>query len=185
MEMDRVIAALRKLADLGAVDKVLTLREVRNNPELAAVDTYRRAFNNYYRLRQKPSEFYRDYFSMLQNAAAAPVPPSLEAILQYLYDNTGERHLSFGSKMLATITDDAVVFDKNVAGHFGVGTTYKKNWLPDALQRYQQVRRGIETFIQAPDWPHMRALFDQAFPNAVHLADIRKADLIIWAAYEP
>jgi len=123
---------------------------------------------------------------MLQNAASADFPPTLGTILQELFNKTGQKHLSFGSKMLATITDDAVLFDRNLGAFFGVRSSplIRRDWLGEALQRYEQVRGGIQRFTQRPDWPEMRALFDQAFPNAAHLPESRKADLIIWAAHD-
>jgi hypothetical protein len=146
---------------------------------------YRRTFNGYYKMRQKRDAFYRHFFSMLRESAYAPPPPSLETILQNLYANTGERHLSFCTKMLATIADDAVIFDRNVADHFGVPSSPlpRRDWLPEALRRYEGIRRGIQAFTQTPEWQEMRALFDQKFPKAAYLSEIRKADLIIWAAY--
>jgi hypothetical protein len=87
--------------------------------------------------------------------------------------------------MLATIADDAVIFDRNVADHFGVPSSPlpRRDWLPEALRRYEGIRRGIQAFTQTPEWQEMRALFDQKFPKAAYLSEIRKADLIIWAAY--
>lgn len=187
MTMEQVGAALTKLKGRGSVGKVLELMKVRANPALAVDRNYQRTFKGYYRMGRRREAFYRHFFSMLREAASAPSPPSLKAILQDLCDKTEERHLSFGSKMRATVTDDAVIFDRNVAAHFSVRSTSlpKQNWLSEALRRYEEVRRGIQAFAQAPEWPQMRALFDQTFPNAAHLSDIRKADLIIWAAYDP
>jgi hypothetical protein len=187
MRIERVKAALRKLERRRSVEKVLELMKVRTKHALAANRDYRRTFNGYYKMGLKSAEFYRHFFSILREAASASSPPSLEAILQDLYDKTGERHLSFGTKMRATVTDDAVVFDRNVAAHFGIPSTSlpKQDWLPEALRRYEEIRRAIRAFTQAQEWQQMRTLFDQKFPEAAHLSDIRKADLIVWAAYDP
>lgn len=82
----------------------------------------------------------------------------------------------------------AFLFDKNLATYFRVPSsplTQIKDWLAKALRRHAEVEKGIWDFIQKPEWPPMRALFDQSFPDAAHLSDITKADLIIWAAHEP
>jgi hypothetical protein len=187
MRIEWASAALMKLERRGSVEKVLALMEVRMSPALATDHEYQRTFNGYYKMGRKKGAFYRHFFSMLREAAYAPSPPSLKTTLQNLYAQTGERHLSFGTKMLATITDDVVIFDRNVADHFGVPSTLlpRQDWLSEALRRYEEVRRGIQAFTQASEWLQMRALFDDKFPNAAHLSEIRKADLIIWAAYEP
>lgn len=188
MTLDQIRAALKKLAKRRAVETLLELNQVRREPALAADPNYQRKFIGYYRMGRKSAEFYRHFFSMLEAAASASSLPSLAAILQDLFDRTKQRHLSFGSKMRATVTDDAVIFDRNVATHFHVPSSplrQSKDWLAKALQRHDRVAQGIQAFVQRPDWPEIRALFDQAFPNAKHLPDIRKADLIIWAAYDP
>jgi hypothetical protein len=184
MTIDEVIAALEKLARRRDIPRLLGTNEVRQNPGLAANPAYRTNFVGYYRMGRKRPEFYDHFFSMLQEAAAAETPPLLEQILQELYDLTNERHLSFGSKLRATVTDDAVIFDRNVARHFGVPHYPLRNpnyWLDRLLQRHQQVEQGIQAFVGQPNWSEMRRLFDEAFPNAAHLPDIRKADMIIWA----
>lgn len=186
MRTEQVSAALMKLERRRSVERVLELMRVRTNPALATDPNYRRTFNGYYRMGRKSDAFYRHFFSMLREAASAPSPPSLRAILQNLHDSTGQRHLSFGTKMLATITDDAVIFDRNVATHFGVRSTPlpRQDWLSEALRRYGEIWQGIQAFTQAREWQQTRALFDQAFPNAAHLSEMRKADLIIWASHE-
>lgn len=184
MTINEVIAALKTLTRRGDVPRLLQINQVRQNPALAANPAYRTNFIGYYRMGRKRPKFYDHFFSMLQGAAAAEIPPSLEQILQELYDFTHERHLSFCSKLRATVTDDGVIFDENVASHFHVPSyplPQCDDWLERLLQRHQRVEQGMQEFVGQPNWSEMRRLFDEAFPNAAHLPDIRKADLIIWA----
>jgi hypothetical protein len=181
----QVNMALAKLARRGDVDTLLELNKVRRNPALAVDPDYQRRFKGYYRLRQKSARFYERFFTILQAGASAEVPPSLSDILQKLYDDTKERHLSFGSKMRATLADDAVIFDKNVASYFRIPSSSLppgNDWLVKSLRRHEKVAQGVQAFVRSADWQQKQILFDQAFPNAAHLPDIRKADLIIWAA---
>ncbi len=186
MTINQVRAALEKLDNRGYVKTLMQLNEVRQNPARAANLGYQRKFKGYYRMRQKRPDFYQHFFATLQAAASAPSPPSLAKIMQELYDKTKERHLSFASKLLASVTDDEVVFDRLVANYFRVPSNplppNSKDWLAKLLRRHDLVAQGVQNFIRAPDWPQMRALFDKKFPDAQHLPDIRKADLIIWAA---
>ncbi len=132
-------------------------------------------------MRQKSAKFYGHFFPCCKRRP--PSPPSLASILQKLYDQTNERLLSFGSKLRATVTDE-VIFDKNVARYFGVPSSplpQSKDWIEKMLHRHDRVAQGVKNFIQRPDWPEMRALFDKQFPQAHDLPDIRKADLIVWA----
>jgi hypothetical protein len=193
MEWNRVIAALQRLADRGAVAKLLDLRRVRNNPALATDPDYQRAFNGYYRMGRRTPALYHHFYLKFQQTALAPPPTphaalqALEEILLYIFNNTGEIHLSFSSKMLGTITDAAIIFDSTVASYFNIPMAYTLNWLPDALHRYEQIQLNIQTFVGTPQWQHMRAMFDLTFAdvNAIHLPDTRKADLIIWGGHRP
>lgn len=87
--------------------------------------------------------------------------------------------------MRATLTDEAVIFDSLVAAYFGVRAEPLQgdppDWLEILLDRYGQIERGIQTFVQQPKWPQFQSHFDQAFPDAAHLPAIRKADLLVWA----
>jgi hypothetical protein len=79
-----------------------------------------------------------------------------------------------------------VIYDKVVAGHYGVATTqvaHNGPWLQSLLNRYAQIEQGIQGEITAPDWPQKEALFDQAFsfPGGAQLSASRKADLIVWS----
>ncbi len=65
--------------------------------------------------------------------------------------------------MLATIADDIVIFDRNVADLFGIPSSAlpRRDWLPEALRRYEGIRRGIQAFTQTPVWQEMRALLSE------------------------
>ncbi|HTT75351.1 MAG TPA: hypothetical protein VMF50_05150 [Candidatus Binataceae bacterium] len=179
----QVTAAINLLGNRGDVATLLEIIAIRKTPALAENRDYQRTFTGYYRMGRKKQSFYQAYYSMLQNAARADSLPSLSAVLQNLFDQTREKHLSFSSKLCATLDDNAVIFDKNVAGFFGVprGDLGQQNWLTKALDRYRRVQQGIDSFTHQPAWPQMRAQFNEKFPNAIHLPDIRVADLIIWA----
>lgn len=182
MTLEDVKAALEKLERDRDVDKVLRLLQVRENPALADDSGYRTAFNDFYRLRQRKQRFYRG--SVLRAAASAEKAPSLREILLKLVEETGENHLSFGSKLWATVSDDGIVFDANVAKHFGLPfypLPRTADWLDKALLRHERLAQAIRGFVRETEWPKMRAMFDQKFPHAKHLPDTRKADLLIWA----
>jgi hypothetical protein len=188
-EIDRTLteeearAAVEELRNRGAVDTLLYLNTIRENRDLANEPEYRTRFNGYYGLRQRSQEFYHAFYAALLDAVNAPERATLAGLLQEIFNACRERHLVFCSKLLATSRDDAVVFDGNVAEYFGVtaGPLPPVNWVNVAIQRYNDVDTHIARFLTAPEWPRMRAMFDATFPQARHLPDIRKADLIIWA----
>ena len=180
---DEADAAIKELQRRDAVETLLYLNTVRINPELARTDTYQRRFNHYYRLRQRRPVFYTTFYAALYDAARKPEEVSLGTLLQKVYSACQERHLSFCSKLLATVQGEAVVFDKNVAEFFGISIAPlpQLNWLNAAIRRYELLRTRITQFLATLEWPDISASFDVRFPEAVHLPDIRKDDLLIWA----
>lgn len=176
-------AALAELNEQDAVSRVLYLNSVRENPALANDPGYRRTYNGYYRVRQKPPAFYAAMFSLLHDAVTEDAHADIETLLNRFFEATGERHLSFASKILATATDEAVVYDSNVAAFFGVpnGQLPQADWLPVAVGRYTAVEGHIDAFLGSPVWPQICQSFDMALPHGVELATRRKADLVIWA----
>jgi hypothetical protein len=180
---DEVNAAIAKLRESGDVSRLLTLNDVRNCPRRALRRDYQRLFDGYYRVRQQSEKFYVAFYRLLFLIAAQRRTPRLQDLMKTMYCATRKRHLSFCSKLLATVSDEAVIFDRNVAGFFRIGTgpLPKKGWMAAAVRRCSDVATNIKRFVARPAWPNHRSLFDQAFPDAAQLSDIRKADLIIWA----
>jgi hypothetical protein len=179
-------AAIAKLTHRHAVEKVLFLNLVRANPSLALEPYYQRLFKGYYRMGKRDSAFYQHYFALLEEAASQKSLPSLEDLLSGLYRATGQRHLSFSSKLLATVDDSAVIYDRNVASLLKVPSTQlpHRNWLAEAKNRYAAVERGITAFTRRTEWPEIEAIFDTSFPDATDLPILRKADLLLWVSYE-
>jgi hypothetical protein len=188
MELRRAQLAIAELVRRRSVEKLLRLNGVRACPELATDHDYQRAFKGYYRMGRRSAAFYDAFFAILHDCASAPESqerPTLEEVLKSLHDKTKQKHLSFGSKLLATVDDSAIIFDRNVASYFGVSSMAlpSDGWIEEALRRYNEIRRGILFFTNEAEWPAIRDLFDKSIPDAQHLPDARKADLIIWADY--
>ena len=166
MEPQRARSAIEKLGRRRSVEKLLRLNEVRKRPELATDTGYQRAFKGYYRMGRRRAAFYEAFFAILHDCASAPksqTPPTLKVLLKLLHDRTKQKHLSFSSKLLATVDDSAVIFDRNVASYFGVPSTAlpADRWLDEALRRYDEIRKGILAFTKEAEWPAIHDLFDK------------------------
>lgn len=177
--------AIETLARRRAVGKVLRLNEVRLHPTLASQADYQRAYKGYYRLGRRSRLFYDAYFSMLEREAGSKTLPKLHKLLEELFDATGERHLSFCTKLIATISPSAVIYDRNVARLLGVkyGPLPNKEWVAEAIRRYDTILATITAVTMRHDWLACEKAFDEAFPHGAKLSQVRKADLMIWASY--
>jgi hypothetical protein len=103
----------------------------------------------------------------------------------YLHEKTKERHLSFSSKLLATLDDSEPIYDRNVATrlHIPHGALPANGWAEQAEERIDLLKRRLKNIISSSTWGQYEAAFNQAFPEASHLSSLRKADLMIWASY--
>ena len=84
---------------------------------------FQRAFNGFYRMRQRPEHFYRVYYKYLEkkkNNGAL----TFEDVVTYLYHETGSIHASFSSKLLATVRADMPVWDKFVLQNLSLRAPY-------------------------------------------------------------
>src|SRR5215813_5021120 len=100
MNLDEVRAAIVELARIDAIPRLIYLNGIRQNPLLADDANYRSTYNGYYRVRQRPPEFYSAMFALLGQTASRELPLELPLLMTRLFDATGERHLSFSSKIL-------------------------------------------------------------------------------------
>jgi len=180
-----LLKAIGNLQSRGDVDTVLRLNSVRHTPSLAAEVDYQRAFKGYYFPTPKPAGFYASFFALL-GRAASDRGITLEKCLLEVHSATNERHLSFCSKLLATVSDEFVIYDRNVAALLGISTKPlpQNDWINVAMTRYTMVQDRIDEFAASPSGERAIGLFDLAFPQATNLPKRRKADFLLWASYE-
>ncbi len=177
----QALQSIKKLKKQHSIDKVLYLNGVRKDPSLAFDEKYQRTFKGYYRVRQRSAEFYNSFFKLLHLAAIGSKKETIGSLMGHLFKETHERHLSFCSKLLATLRDDAVIFDRNVATRLRVpyGVLPRQNWLSEAERRYDLIKCGVEKIVNQSNWASIEKKFDENFPEAVNLSKLRKADLIL------
>ena len=179
----QTLQSIKKLKKQHSIDKVLYLNGVRKDPSLAFDEKYQRTFKGYYRVRQQNAKFYSSFFELLRLAARRSKKETIGSLMNHLFKETHERHLSFCSKLLATLRDDAVIFDRNVATRLRVpyGVLPRQNWLSEAERRYDLIKCGVEKIVNQSNWASIEKKFDENFPEAVNLSKLRKADLILWS----
>lgn len=175
------IARLLKRRD---VETLLDINSARYDPKMVSTKEYQSLFKEYYNVRKR-DQFCKPYFELLRHNLEQNTKPTLKAIMMSLYEKTKERHLSFSSKLLATLDDNEPIYDKNVATLLCVPLSAlpAKEWVAEAEKRMDLLRHKLNAIISSSTWGQHEADFDKAFPEASHLSSFRKADLMIWASY--
>ena len=141
---------------------------------------FQRAFNHFYRMRQRPAAFYTAYFSYMEEHKYGCV--SFEETLSYFYEQFNRMEISFSSKLISLIDPTYPVWDSIVAGdHFGIKAPYAsvKDRLRKAIDRYKDYQCSYMQFLKTPEARQMIAAFCNKFPDS-EISDVKKIDFILW-----
>ncbi|TLS36481.1 hypothetical protein FCL54_14795 [Pseudalkalibacillus caeni] len=88
---------------------------------------FQKAYNGFYRIRQRPKEFYETYYSFMEDNKDRS--PSFRDTLQHKHNVHGRVEASFSSKLVATINPDLPVWETVVLDNLGLKPPayYKKD----------------------------------------------------------
>ena len=138
---------------------------------------FQKFYNGFYRMRQRPTDFYKTYFAFLeQNKDNSDL--TFEEILPHLYEKTGSIHASFSSKLLATVNPDMPIWDKFVLQNLGLRTPYY--YEKDRIQKTVQLYQRICDWYESEQATEKLQVFNELFPN-VDISNVKKIDFILWA----
>lgn len=145
--------------------------------DVAQDKAFQRMFNGFYRMRQRPKDFYSVYFSFLEENKMNK-DLTFEEVLTYLFRETGEVHASFSSKLLATVRPEMPIWDKFVLQNLGLRPTYgyEANRLEKTVVLYQKICDWYHTEDAAKKLEEFNAVFPEA-----EISDVKKIDFILWA----
>ena len=159
------------------IDKYSWIMKRVNEVDVSVDTEFQRFYNGFYRMRQRPADFYACYYAYLeQNKHNRDL--TFEDIVTHLYQKTGSIHASFSSKLLATVNPDMPIWDEFVLQNLGLRTPYhyEKNRLQKTVQLYQR----ICDWYQSSEATEKLNEFNRRFPN-VDISDVKKIDFILWA----
>ena len=156
------------------------MRQV-NTPAFCSLE-FRKLYNGFYRLRQKPSKWYDDYYSLFLECKTKEY--SFKELLTILYKKTGEIHPSFCSKMLATLNPDKPIWDQYVLLWLGFSLKKIKD---DNLKIeyysnvYDQIEKEYLSHLEDRNIKEAIALFDKMIPEGKNISSVKKIDFMLWS----
>ena len=145
--------------------------------DVSADEDFQKFYNGFYRMRQRPAEFYITYYAYLEQNKDNP-SLTFEDILTYLYEQTGSIHASFSSKLLATVNPNMPIWDKFVLQNLGLRTPY--HYEKDRLQKTVQLYQQICDWYESEQAGEKLQVFNALFPDE-QITDVKKIDFILWA----
>ena len=140
---------------------------------------FQRQFNGFYRVRQRSSAWYAEFFALLEQLKTRN--RSFGEILREMYDRTGRLEASFASKMLATRHPEFPVIDRWVLDNLGLRLPRygEKDKLEKVVGVYESIVTWYHEFLITPAARQAMNRFDQLCPNCA-VTPLKKVDFILW-----
>ena len=167
-----------------ALRKYAAIMDGFNKVDVSKDEPFQKLFNGFYRIGRKKPAFYEEYYKTFEEMKKAETP-SFRAIINEIFDRTGQIHPSFSSKMLATLRPDQPIYDENVRAQLCTekplmyGTP--KERIENRIRIYSQISFCMTSMIGQQEIKDSIKEFDKEFPRYVWLTDMKKLDLILWS----
>jgi hypothetical protein len=162
------------------VQKYLALMDRLNTVDVARDPTFQRAYNGFYRVQRRTSDWYTAYYRFMEKSKA--LPPSFSQALDYIHQATGRYEPSFASKLVATLDPKKPVWDTHVLRNLGANPPayYKRTKIQDAKICYAWIETWYQGFLASEKGGEWVELFDEHVPDHHKMTNLKKVDFILW-----
>jgi hypothetical protein len=173
----KITEALKKAKP--GLEKYLKIMSLVNMEDVTNDKEFQRAFNGFYRVRQRPQVFYDTFYSFMEeNKGSAP---SFEKTLKYFEKELKRIEPSFSSKLVATINPNLLIWDSVVLDNLQLKPPayYRKDRIEESIKLYERIVDWYKDYLKDEEGQKMIELFDEEYPNT-GITDIKKIDFVIW-----
>lgn len=185
-----------KLIPQKGVNNYLTIGEyflkgnVKNNKE------FHNIFKSFYGLNiaHLTQQFDDSYFTKFDKYRGQIITEeTINSFLKEWYDIPNSREcntvqFSFLSKLLHTIDNDKIIYDKWVRILFGLkdvssikGLSFQEK-VNIYYEQYQQLQNAYKVLIDSGDLDSLIVKFEKSFPQSIGISKVKKIDFIFWKA---
>ncbi len=190
MILDDLIANINSILNRITISKLNAYAYTQNQLHLVNVSNdqnYQRTFNGFYRVRLPITAAYATYYALIEQNKNNQ-NPSLQLILDTLFNATGRVETSFGSKLLATVNPNVAPLDSVVLGYLGLRLPTSSGQSSNArilqcVNVHNNLVMCMNTLITLPQFQTLRSQFQNRFPG-YHFTDVKILDLLLWQ-YRP
>lgn len=162
------------------IEKYLALMDLHGKVNATTDVAFQRAYNGFYRMRQRPASFYQAYYTLMEQLRGSK--PTFDYVLDTLHAATGRFEPSFSSKMVATLNPDKPIWDKFVLLNLGMvpPASYRRTRIDETKKCYAAIEGWFQTFLSSAEGANWIKQFDQLVPSHTKFTDTKKVDLILW-----
>lgn len=179
VDIDKINPSL--LEKKNRIEKYFEIMNRFSNPNFKEDEDFRRLFNDFYKIRQRPKKFYDLLYSYLESNKNSNI--KFEDILKYFQDEYGSIEKSFSSKVLATINPDMPIWDTEVLKKLGMKAPSQsaKNRFEKTIEMYYEILLWYKEYLETENALEAIKEFDKVFPNDTTTTKVKKIDLILWS----
>ena len=141
---------------------------------------FQRKYNAFYRVRQRPREWYEAYFSYLENNKGRT--PKFDDVLDHIFLTLGKYEPSFSSKLVATLDPYQPVWDRFVIKNIGEAESLytDKNRVARAKIVYQRIQDWYANYLVFLEGKQVIATFDRLVAESKSITSVKKVAFILW-----
>ena len=151
----------------------LTGKPLKNNAD------FRKSFNGFYRIRQKPASWYNAFYELFDESRSQSI--DFSTILRSLHKATDRYEASFASKLLATLNPQMPVIDSIVLKNLNTKLPYQSdpNRFDSICLLHEEINRCYTEYLQSTQGRYLVGQFQKAYPN-VEISEVKMLDLVLW-----
>jgi hypothetical protein len=181
MDERQIREILQKAKTQEGIQKYLRIMDMFPRVDVSSDEDFQRLYNGFYRMKQRTTVFYKEYFSFLESCKNKPV--TFENALKHLYERVNRVEPSFSSKLVHTINPDMPIWDQHVLKHFSLKAPYYMKDRSEQIGRgiivYKELASRYQLLLQSPEGPKMVGIFDELYPKSP-ITKIKKIDFVLW-----
>lgn len=178
MDEEEIIAAIERAR--RGVGQYLAIMDLFPNVDASTDCDFQRQFNAFYRVRQRPREWYEVYYSYLENNRENDI--LFEDVLDYLSNTMGLYEPSFSSKLAATLNPGEPIWDKFVIQNTNqrAPSYNSRNKIQRAKVVFQNIRDWYRQYLRSEEGLLVIAIFDRLVEESDRITDLKKIDFVLW-----
>jgi flagellar assembly factor FliW len=162
------------------IAQYLEIMELFSNTDMSTDKDFQRKFNGFYRIRQRPPEWYEQYYSYMQSQKDKN--PTFSNVLIHFYSILGRYEPSFSSKLVATIDVNSPVWDSVVLRYTGIKTPLytSKSKVDQAEAIYKKLQEWHDRHMRSDHGKLILQTFEEMVPEHKRISDLKKIDFVLW-----
>ncbi len=178
MDKEEIISAIKRARK--GIGQYLEIMDLFHSTDVSIDTEFQRKFNAFYRVRQRPTNWYKTYYSFMQQQKGKN--PSFSRVLRYLYSELGRYEPSFSSKFVATHNPDLPIWDRFVLEFTGIRPPYYSDpkKLFKAEEKYKEIKNWYERYLTSDDGMLIVKMFDELVPEHNRISKLKKIDFVLW-----